>query len=141
MRRRASEVSRVRPMPQIYRPVCLVSSPSCRFPVFGQRPVGATAGTASALHSAEGGKAKVLVQDFHLGEPDLTQQVQLKQQRARRVFLLDVGEYMIASGPSTVADWPVSRFENRSTSASNRRRISSTVDINAAAKAAYFPPK
>jgi hypothetical protein len=34
----------------------------------------------------------VLVQDFHLGEPDLTQQVQLKQQRARRVFLLDVGE-------------------------------------------------
>ena len=35
----------------------------------------------------------------------------------------------IASGASTVADWPVSRLENRSTSASNRCRISSTVDF------------
>ena len=35
----------------------------------------------------------------------------------------------IASGASTVADWPVSRLENRSTSASNRCRISLTVDF------------
>ena len=41
----------------------------------------------------------------------------------------------IASGASTVADWPVSRLENRSTSASNRCRISSTVDFIAS------PPK
>src|SRR5712671_3779833 len=35
----------------------------------------------------------------------------------------------MARGASTVADCPVSRLENRSTSASNRRRISSTVDF------------
>src|SRR4051812_5965430 len=35
----------------------------------------------------------------------------------------------MASGASTVADCPVSRLENRSTSASKRRRISSTVDF------------
>ncbi len=33
----------------------------------------------SALHSAEGRKADVLVQHFDLREPDLTQQVQLEQ--------------------------------------------------------------
>src|SRR5579884_2924220 len=36
----------------------------------------------------------------------------------------------ITSGASTVADWPVWRFENRSTSASKRWRISSTVDLS-----------
>src|SRR5690554_5053820 len=35
----------------------------------------------------------------------------------------------ITSGASTVALCPVSRFENRSTSRSNRSRISSTVDF------------
>jgi Domain of unknown function (DUF1990) len=36
---------------------------------------------------------------------------------------------VVDEGASTVADWPVSRFENRSTSPSKRRRISSTVDF------------
>jgi len=39
----------------------------------------ATARAASSLHSAEGRKADVLVQDFDLGEADLAQQVQLEQ--------------------------------------------------------------
>src|SRR5262245_7821829 len=98
MRCRASEVSRMRPMPEIYRPVCLWSSPSSRFFTFGQRPARATAGAALAFHSAEGGKADVLVQDFDLREPDLTQQVQLERQWAGRVFLLDVGEHMVPVG-------------------------------------------
>jgi len=49
----------------------------------------ATAGSPSALHSTEGRKTDVLVQDFDLGEADLAQQVQLEQQRAGRVLLLD----------------------------------------------------
>src|SRR5271157_659300 len=48
-----------------------------------------------ALHSAQGRKAEVLVQDLHLGKPDLTQQVELKQQRSWCVFLLDVGEHLV----------------------------------------------
>ena len=38
------------------------------------------------------------MQDFHLGEADLAQQVQLEQQRAGRIFLLDVGENMVPVG-------------------------------------------
>jgi hypothetical protein len=40
----------------------------------------------------------VFVRDSHLGELDLRQQIQLKQQRARRVFFLYLGEYIIPEG-------------------------------------------
>lgn len=39
------------------------------------------------------------MQDFDLGEADLTEHVQLKQQWTWRVFLLDVGEHMVPVGP------------------------------------------
>src|ERR1700729_2702034 len=52
----------------------------------------------SSFHSAEGRKADILVQDFDLGEADLAQQVQLEEQRAGRVLLLDVGEHMVPVG-------------------------------------------
>ena len=46
-------------------------------------------------------------------------------------FGLSPGEVInsIASGASIVATWPVSSFENRSTSLSKRVRISSVVDL------------
>ena len=55
------------------------------------------------------------MQDFDLGEPDLAQQVQLKQQRAWRVFLLDVGEHMVpvASSFSRVRYSPYSLVHER----------------------------
>src|SRR5579883_3311896 len=90
MRWRASEVSRVRPMLEVYRPVCSLSR---RWP-----PFFIEFGSPSALHSAESRKTDVFVQNFDLGEPDLTQQIELEQQRTGRVFLLDVGEHMVPVG-------------------------------------------
>src|SRR5262245_57747509 len=52
-------------------------------------------GILSRLYSAKGREANVLVQDLDLGEPDLTQKVQLKKERSWGVFLLDVGEHMV----------------------------------------------
>src|SRR5262249_55398192 len=51
---------------------------------------------APSLDSAEGGEATVLVQDFHLSEADLAQQVDLVKHGTRRVLLLDVGEHMLS---------------------------------------------
>src|SRR4051794_25133241 len=48
-----------------------------------------------SFHSAKGCKADVLVQDIDLNKPNLAQQVQLKEQRTWRVFLLNVGKDMV----------------------------------------------
>src|SRR5438270_13996085 len=55
-------------------------------------------GAPSALAGAERRKAEVLVQDFHLCEADLAQQVELEEQRARRVLLFDIGENLVPVG-------------------------------------------
>ena len=54
--------------------------------------------TALPFHRTEGGEADVLVKNFDLGEPDVTQQIELEQERAGRVLLLDVGEHMVPVG-------------------------------------------
>lgn len=52
----------------------------------------------SLFNTPKGGKATVFVQDFDLAETDLSQQVELEQQRAGSVLLGNVGKDLIAVG-------------------------------------------
>ena len=84
---------------------------------------------------AKGGKTRILMQEFNMVKSYFPKQIQLISDRLRWIFLIDVFKYFrsvinsIANGASTVADCPVSRFEKRATSLSNRFFISSSDDF------------
>src|SRR5262245_59095114 len=61
-------------------------------------PEGGTPTVNRLPDSPECGEATILVQDSHLTESHFAQQIDLIEQRPRRVLLLDVGEYLLAIG-------------------------------------------
>ena len=52
----------------------------------------------SPFHRSERGKAGVLVQDLDLVEANVAEQIELKDERPRRVLALDIGKHLLAVG-------------------------------------------
>ncbi len=50
----------------------------------------------NSLHCSESRKTQVLMENFHRSEANLSEQVELKDKRSRRVLLGDIPQYMIS---------------------------------------------